>query len=55
MSELHAEDYATGIRPSLIDGLLTTRSFAGTFKAIAAMLLDKEESRAHATEDYMLQ
>jgi predicted AAA+ superfamily ATPase len=55
MSELHAEDHAEGIRPSLIDGLLTSRSFAGTFKAIAAMLLDKEESRARAAEDYMLQ
>jgi predicted AAA+ superfamily ATPase len=55
MSELHVEDYATGIRSPLIDGLLTARSFAVAFKAIPAMLLDKEESRARAAEDYILQ
>jgi len=55
MSELHAEDYAAEIRQPLIDVLLTGKSFAGAFKAIPAMLLDREDSRAHATEDYMLQ
>jgi predicted AAA+ superfamily ATPase len=55
MSELHADDYAKDIRAPLIDRLLMAKSFGGAFKAIPAMLIDKEESRARAAEDYILQ
>ncbi|MBM4137689.1 MAG: ATP-binding protein [Nitrospira sp.] len=55
MSELYTEDYATEIKPPLIDTLLTAKSFENVFKSISAMLLDKEESKARAAEDYMLQ
>lgn len=55
MSELYAKDYASQAKLPMIDKLLTGKSFDVIFKNIPPMLLDIENSRARAAENYMLQ
>lgn len=54
MSEIHAEDYARDIKPPLIDLLFTGKAFDTVFRDISQILLDREDSRARDTENYIL-
>ncbi|MBI5409815.1 MAG: ATP-binding protein [Nitrospirae bacterium] len=55
MSEVHAEDYAKEVKPPLLDGLFSGRPFDKVFENVLPLLLDIEDSRTRAAEDYMLQ
>jgi len=55
MSELYAEDHTVEVKPPLIDRLNSGKSLDEVFKSVPAMLLDKEDYRSRAVEDYMLQ
>lgn len=54
MSEIHAKDYTTEIKPPLIDMILTEKDFSKFLKKVPAVLLNKENSNACAAEEYML-
>lgn len=55
MSEIYTADYVEDVRYPLIDKLLTGRSFEDAFNNVPPVLLDKEENKARASEDHMLQ
>ncbi len=54
MSEIHAEDYAKEVKPPLFDSLLKGEAFDNIIKNVPPVLLDREDSKARAAEDYIL-
>ncbi|MDI6809011.1 MAG: ATP-binding protein [Candidatus Eisenbacteria bacterium] len=54
MSEIHAEDYARELKSPLLDRLLTEENVEDVLRKAPPLFLDKEDSRAHDAEDYML-
>jgi predicted AAA+ superfamily ATPase len=54
ISEIYAEDFASGINTPLIDCLFSGERLGSVLKKSPQGLLDKEESRAREAEKYML-
>ncbi|MCC6543149.1 MAG: DUF4143 domain-containing protein, partial [Nitrospirae bacterium] len=55
MSEIHTEENYTGrVKYRLIDRILTETTFTKILKGIPSVLLDKEDSRVRAAEEYLL-
>jgi uncharacterized protein len=55
MSELHAEDNSNQVDLPLVDSLLQKKNLDQVFKKVPPALLDKEDSKTHEAEDYLLQ
>lgn len=54
MSEIHGSDYATELKPPLVNRLFNGEAFPDIFNSIPPALLDKEDSNARTAENYLL-